>query len=188
MGRFPGEGSGYPLLYFCLENSVDREAWQVTAHGLQRVRHNGATNTDTSCSCSSVQSLSCVWLFVTPWTAAFQASLSNTNSQSLLKLMSIQPYHPLLSPPHAFHLSQLESFPRSQFFASGGQSTGASASASVFPINIQDWFPLGLTGLISLQSKGLSRIFSNTTVHVQTFQKAYWCCFCVKLFIIFSYI
>ena len=55
------------------------------------------------------------------------------------------------------------SFPMSQFFASGGQSIGASASASVLPMNIQDWFPLGLSGLISLQSKGLSRVFSNTT-------------------------
>ena len=56
------------------------------------------------------------------------------------------------------------SFQMSQLFASGGQSIGASASASVLPVNIQDWFPLGLTGLISLQSKGLSRVFSNTTV------------------------
>ena len=56
------------------------------------------------------------------------------------------------------------SFPLSQFFTSGGQSIGVSASASVFPMNIQDWFPLGLTGWISLQSKGLSRVFSNTTV------------------------
>ena len=56
------------------------------------------------------------------------------------------------------------SFPMSQLFASGGQSTGVSASASVLPMNIQDWFPLGLTGWISLQSKGLSRVFSNTTV------------------------
>ena len=56
------------------------------------------------------------------------------------------------------------SFPMSQFFALGGQSIGASASASVPPMNIQDWFPLGLTVLISLQSKGLSRVFSSTTV------------------------
>ena len=56
------------------------------------------------------------------------------------------------------------SFPMSQFFASGGQSIGALASPSVFPMNIQDWFPIGLTGLISLQSKELSRVFSNTTV------------------------
>ena len=56
------------------------------------------------------------------------------------------------------------SFSMTWFFASGGQSIGASASASVLQINIQDWFPLGLTGLISLQSKGLSRVFTNTTV------------------------
>ena len=56
------------------------------------------------------------------------------------------------------------SFPMSQFFASCGQSIGVSASASVLPMNIQDWFPLGWTGWISLQSKGLSRVFSNTTV------------------------
>ena len=56
------------------------------------------------------------------------------------------------------------SFPMSQFFTSGGQRIGASASASVLPMNIQDWFPLGLTGWLSLLSKGLSRLFSKTTV------------------------
>ena len=61
------------------------------------------------------------------------------------------------------------SFPASQFFTSGGQSIVASASASVFPMNIQDWFPLGWTDLISLQSKGLSRVFSNTTVQKHQF-------------------
>ena len=66
-------------------------------------------------------------------------------------------------------LLQWGSLPRSKFFASGSQSTGASASASVLPVNIQDWFPLGLTGLTSLQFKGLSRIFSNTTVQKYQF-------------------
>ena len=61
------------------------------------------------------------------------------------------------------------SFPRSYFFASAGQSIEASASASVLPMNMQDWFPLGLTGWISLQSKGLSRVFSNTTVQKHQF-------------------
>ena len=61
------------------------------------------------------------------------------------------------------------SFPMSQFFASGGQSIGVSASASVIPMNIQDWSPLGWTGWISLQSKGLSRVFSNTTVQKHQF-------------------
>ena len=73
--------------------------------------------------------------------------------------------HPTISTsscPQSFPASG--SFPMSQFFTSGGQSIGISASASVLPMNIQDWFPLGLTGLISLQSKGLSRVFSNTTV------------------------
>ena len=63
----------------------------------------------------------------------------------------------------------LGSFPRRQFFASGGQSIGVSASTSVIPVNIQDWFPLGLTGLISLQSKGLSTVFSSTTVQKHQF-------------------
>ena len=61
------------------------------------------------------------------------------------------------------------SFPKSQFFTSGGHSIGVSASASVLPMNIQDWFPLGLSSLISLQSKGLSRVFSNTTVQKHQF-------------------
>ena len=79
---------------------------------------------------------------------------------------AIQPSYPLSSPsPPAFSLSRHQGlFSMSWLFASGGQSIGASASASVLPMNIQDWFPLGLTGWISLQSKGLSRVFSNTTV------------------------
>ena len=80
----------------------------------------------------------------------------------------IQSSHPMFSPSPAFNLSQSfptsVSFPVSQFSASGGQSIGVSASASVLPMDIQDWFPLGLTGLITLLSKGLSRVFSNTTV------------------------
>ena len=107
----------------------------------------------------------------TPWTAACQASLSITNSQSLLKLMSIELVmlsnhlilcHPLLLLPSIF--PSIRSFPVSHFFASGGQSIGISTSASALPMNIQDWFPLGWTGWISLQSQGLSRVFSNTTV------------------------
>ena len=78
--------------------------------------------------------------------------------------------HPTISSPVIPFSSCLQSFPasgafpRSQFFTSGGQSIGVSASESVLPMNIQGWFPLGLTGLISLQSKGLSRVFSNTMV------------------------
>ena len=123
-------------------------------------------------ACLSVQfSHSVMSNSVTPWTAACQSSLSITNSLSLLKLMSIESVmpsnhlilcHPLLLPPSIF--PSIRALPMSQFFASGGQSIGASASASILPMNIQDWFPLGLIGLISLQSKGLSRVFSNTTV------------------------
>ena len=69
---------------------------------------------------------------------------------------------PFSSCPQSFPAA--ESFQMSQLFASGAQSIGASASISVFPMIIQSWFPLGLTGLISLQSKGLSRVFSNTTI------------------------
>ena len=75
---------------------------------------------------------------------------------------AIQPSHPLSSPsPPAFNQAP-GSFPRNQFFTSGGQSIGTPASASILPMNIQDWFPLGLTGLISLPSKGLSQDSSPT--------------------------
>ena len=83
---------------------------------------------------------------------------------------AIQPSHPLPSPsPFAFNLSQHESSQVSWLFTLGGQSTGASASASVLPMNIQDWFPLGMTGLISLQSKELTRVFCNTTFRKHQF-------------------
>ena len=114
--------------------------------------------------------LSPAWLFATPWAAASQTSLSITNSWSLFKLMSVELVMPsnYLILCHPLLLSQsfpaTGSLPMSQFFASSGQSIGVSASASVLPMNIEDWFPLGLTGWISLQSNGLSRVFSNTTV------------------------
>ena len=110
---------------------------------------------------SSFQLLSHVQLFATPWTAVCQASLSIMNSQSLLKLMSIQlvmPSNhlilccPLLLLPQSLPAS--ESFPMSQFFTLGSQGIGVSASASVLLMNIQDWFPLWLTGLSSLESRG----------------------------------
>ena len=85
---------------------------------------------------------------------------------------AIQPPHPLLFPsPPALNFSQHQAgyFQMSQFFASGGQSIGVSSSTSVLPMNIQDWFPLGWTGWISLQSKGLSRVFSNTTIRQKQF-------------------
>ena len=84
-----------------------------------------------------------------------------------------QTSHPLSSrSPPAPNPSASGSFPTSQLFPWGGQSTGVSASASVLPMNTQDWSPLGWTGWISLQSKGLSRVFSNTTVQKHQFFSA----------------
>ena len=122
-----------------------------------------------------VQSLSLVWLFANTWTAACQASMSLTISQNLLNFMSIELVmlsnhlilcHLLLL-PSIFPASG--SFPMSQLFASGCQSIEASASALDFPMTIQDWFPLGLTGLISLESIGLSRVFCSITVQKHQF-------------------
>ena len=117
--------------------------------------------------CCSV--LSRVQLFVNPWPAGRQASLSFTTFWSLLKLMSTESVMPsnhlILCRPFSSCLQSFlasGSLPMSWFFASGGQSIGGSAS--VLPMNIQGWFPLGLTRLISLLSKGLSRVFSSTTI------------------------
>ena len=130
-----------------------------------------------------VQSLSRVRLF----TAACQTPVSSTVSWTLLKftfIESVMPSnHPILCPPtipssvtrFSFCPQSVPasgSFPVSQRFAWGGQSIGASASASVLPVNIQDWFPLGLTGLIFLQSKGLSKVFSSTTIQKHQFFSA----------------
>ena len=118
---------------------------------------------------------SCLTL-ATQWTAACQASLSITNSRNLLKFMPIESVMPsnylILYCPFSFHFQSFPasgSFQMSQFFTSGGQSIGVSTSISVLPMNIQDWFPLGWTGWHSLQPKGLSRVFSNTTVQKHQF-------------------
>ena len=125
-----------------------------------------------------VQSLSLDWLSATPWTTAHQASLSFTVSQSLLKLMpiaSMTPYnhlilcHPLLFQPSIF--PSIRVFPVRQLFASAGWSIGVLASASVLPVNIQSWFPLGLIGLILL-TKDLSRVFSSTAIWKHKFWDA----------------
>ena len=131
---------------------------------------------------SSVQSLSCVRLFGTLWTAAHQASLSFTISWSFLKLMSIElvmPFnHLILCGPLSSQSSPLQSFSASGsfqmslLFTPGSQSIGVSVSASVLPINTQDLSTSGWTGWISLQSKGLSRVFSNTTVQKHQFFSA----------------
>ena len=134
------------------------------------------------------QSLSHVRLFATPWTAARQASLSFTISQSLLKLMSVELVmpsnrlilcRPLLLLPSISPSTRVFSnesalrirWPKLSHQISGGW---VSASTSVLPMNTQDWSPLGWTGWISLQFKGLSRVFSNTTVQKHQF-------FCAQL-------
>ena len=123
-----------------------------------------------------VQLLSHLRLSATTWIAARQASLSSTVSWSLLLLMSIESVdHPTISfsvisffsCPQSFPASG--SFPVNWLFMLGGWSIGASASASFLPMNIHGWFPLGLTGWISLQSKGHSRVFSNSRVQKHQF-------------------
>ena len=115
----------------------------------------------------------------TPWTAARQASLSITNSWNLLKLISIESvmpsnhlilFCPFLLLPSTFH--SIRAFSNDSILHIKWPKFRASASASVLPMNIKDWFPLGLTGLISLQSKGLSTAFSNTTVQKHLFFSA----------------
>ena len=133
---------------------------------------------------SSVQCLSRVWLFAIPRIAARQASLSITNSQSLPKLMSIE----LVMPSNHLILCQPLLIPSSIFPSIRVFSDESvlhirwpkywiSASTSVLSMNIQDWFPLGWTSWIPLQSMGLSRVFSNTTVQKYQFFCAQYKCF-----------
>ena len=123
---------------------------------------------------SSVQSLSRVWLFETPWTHELQHTRLPCPSPTLRVHPNWCPVsrwcHPTITSSVVPFSSHLQSCPASgafeisQSFTSGGQRIGVSASASVFPMNTQDWSPLGWTGWISLQPQGLSRVFSNNTV------------------------
>ena len=169
-GRSPGEGERI-LQYSCLKNSMGRGAWRAIVHGT--AKSQTGLSTMHIFQFSSIQSLSCVQLFATPWTAAFQASLSITNSQSPPKPMSIESVmpsnhlilcHPILLLPSIFPVFSNESALRIRW-----PNFGVSASTSVLPMNTQDWFPLGWTGWISLQSNGLSRVFSNTTIQKHQF-------------------
>ena len=132
------------LIHACVSqfSSVAQSCRTLWPYGLQRTRPPCPSPTPGACSNSCPSSRWC----------------HPTISSSVV---------PFSSPFQSFPASG--SFQMSQFFASGGQSIGVSASASVFPMNVQDWFPLGWTGWISLQSKGLSRIFSNTTVQKHQF-------------------
>ena len=105
-----------------------------------------------------------------PWVTQSQTQLSEHSFTQFGG--AIRPTHPLTPFFCLQSLPASGSFPMSRLIASDGQSIGVSASASVLPMNIQDWFPLGWTGLISLQSNGLSRVFSNTTVQKHQFFSA----------------
>ena len=125
---------------------------------------------------SSVQSLSRVQIFAIPCTVARQAFLCIITPGAYSNSCSLSRWcHPTISSSLVPFSSHLQSFPgsgyfqMSQFFATGSQTIGLSASASVLPMNTQDWSPLGWTGWISLHSKGLSRVFSNTTRQKQQF-------------------
>ena len=152
--RYKDESSSPPTANLCAHQPSCSQRYQsvqfspsvvsdsLRLHGLQHTRPSGPSPTPRvySNSCTSIQ-----WCHPTisasviPFSSCLQSFLASG------------------------------SFPMSQFFASGGQNIGASTSSSVFPMNIKDWFPLGLTGVISLQSKGLSRVFSNTTVQKYPF-------------------
>ena len=130
----------------------------------RHTHHSGHSKNLRSSCVVVVQSLSHVQLFVTPWTAAHRASLSFAISQSRVHGVcdAVQPSHPVVSFSSClqpFPISR--TFPMSGLFASGGQSIGASASASVLSVNIQGWFPLGLTGLIFLVSCIAGGFFTN---------------------------
>ena len=150
---------------------MDREAWRAAIYGVAKSRTRMSDWTELYHFSDVVHSLSPVLLFVTLCTAAHQASLSFTISGACSNscplswccYLTISSFATLLSFYHqSFPASG--SFPMSHLFASGGQSIGASASASVLSMIIQGWFPLGLTSLIALLSKGLSRVFSSTTI------------------------
>ena len=166
----------------CSMTSWAMVAGTETMHGLNNTGYR-----DLSCTCCSVTQL-CPTLCdpvdcSTPGFPVLHHLLEFAQNHVHWVNDAIQPSHPLSSPSlPALNLSfpASGSFPMSQFFTSGGQIIGTSASATALPMNIQGWFPLRLTGLISLQSKGLSRVFSSTTVWKHQFfstQPSLWSIF-----------
>ena len=160
---------------------MDREAWRALIHGVAKSQTRLSDRTELNWTelrmfvfflfLLFVQLLSHVRLSATPWTASRQVSLSFAISWSLLKFMFTEPVmlsnHVILCCPFLLLPSIFPSirvFSNELLFTSGCQNIGALASASVLPMNIQSWFPLGWTCLMSLQAKGLSRVFSNTTI------------------------
>ena len=173
-GRSPREGNDNLLQYSCLQNPMDRGTWWATVHGVANELHmtsqlnNKAQFSSVAQSCPtlchlmnhSIARLSC--LSPTPGGYLDSCPLSQW----------CYPTIPSSVVPFSFCLPSFPgsgSFLMSQLFASDSQSIGVSASKSVLPVNTQDWSALGWTGWISWQSKGLSRIFSNTTVQKHQF-------------------
>ena len=165
---YPGGGHGNPLQYSCLENPIDRGAWQATDHRSQRVRHDWSDWAQHSTKfalqwLSHADSLRPHGLQHARIPCPSPSPRGSSNSCPLSQWC-----HPTITSSVIPFFSCLQSFPTlgsflmNQVYASGGQSIGASVS--FLPVNTQGWFCLGLTDLISFQSKGLSRVFSNIVV------------------------
>ena len=181
--KIPWRRNGSPLQYPCLENPMDRGTLQATVHGVSKswmwLSMYTHTHTHTHTLIVHLLLLSCSVMSDYFWPHGLQHARLPCPSPSpgdcLNSCPSSQWCHPTISSSVIPSSSCLQSFPASgsfptsQFFASGGQSIGASASESVLPKNIQDRFSLGWTGWISLPSKGLLRVFSNTTVQNHQF-------------------
>ena len=157
-GRSPGEGNGNPLQCSCLKNSMDRGAWQATVHAVPKnsVQFSHSVVSD-SLQRHGLQHTRLPCPSPPPRVCSNSCPLSQWCHPNIS-----YPVVPFSSGPQSFPASGC--FPMSRLFISGGQNIRASASASALPMNIQGLFPLGLTGLISSQSKELSRVFSSTTI------------------------
>ena len=183
LGRSPGGGNGNPLQYSCLGNSMDRGAWRAMVHKVAKSQIQLkwlSTAHITEIQFSSFQ-FSCSVMSDSFGPRGLQHARppcpSPTPRVYPNSYPSSQWCHPTISSSVIPFSSRLQSFPASgsfqmsQFFLSGGRSIGVSAL--VLPRNIQDWFPLGWAGWICLQSKGLSRVFSNTTVQKHSIAQMY---------------
>jgi len=172
--RPPGEWNDNQLQYSYLWNPMDRGAWQATVYRVSK-SWTGLSDLTTK-RCSTVQFSSIAQLYpvlcnsvgcITPGFPVHHQFPEFTQTHVHWVSDAIQPSVVPFS--HLQYFPASGSFPMSHFFASGGQSIRVSVSTSVLPMNIQDWFPLGWTGWISLLSKGPSRVFSNTTVQKHQF-------------------
>ena len=151
-----GEGNGTPLQYSCLENPMDRGAWWAAVHVVAQ-SWTRLSDFLFTCHFHALEKAMATHSSVFAWRIPGMAEPGGLPS--------------MVSHRVGHNWSDLAVAAMSQFFASGGQSIGVSASVSVLPMNIQDWVPLGWTGCISLLSKGLSRVFSNTKSTFELIQK-----------------